>query len=264
MNALSEQVGHRDQLPGASSNQSLARGLHILRMLVDEGRPMTATEIAGRLGLHQSSGSRILATLTDVGYVRKNEHGRFVPDYGVLALASATTRLPLITKPRPVFDRFVIEHPRLSMSMCMLWRDELLYLLRVEHGSTPLTFWSGGFPINLSSPGLRLLVDLPDQDAIDILRASRRRFGWGGLEDVVPTTEEAVLSTARDLVADDVLILDGWQREGRLGGAIQIETTEPHPVALAIVDDDAEPVPPDRLRLLLHQMRREVERCFAD
>lgn len=250
-----------DPLPGAGSNQALARGLHILRMLVDEADPMTATEVARRMGVHQSSASRILSTLTEVGYVRKNNQGRFVPDYGVLALGSATTRLPLISRPRKAFEQIVGEHEHLMISMCMLWRDEMIYLLRATSGSEPLAFWSGGFPLNVSTPGLRLLVDLPRDDAVKILRASRQRFGWGGRPEIVPATEEAVLDQATSLVADDVLILVNWVSEGHIGGAIPIETPEPHPVALAIVDDSGE-LGPDKLALLLHQARRTVEQDF--
>ena len=251
-----------EPLPGATSNQALARGLHILRMLVDEAEPMTATEVARRMGMHQSSASRILATLTEVGYVRKNVHGRFVSDYGVLALGSATTRLPLISRPRKAFEQIVGEHRHLTISMCMLWRDEMIYLLRATSGSEPLAFWSGGFPLNVSTPGLRLLVDLPEDDAIKILRASRQRFGWGGRPEIVPATEEAVLAEARGLVADDVLILADWVTERHIGGAIPISTPEPHPVALAIVDDTGE-LGPDKLALLLHQARRTVEQGFS-
>lgn len=249
-------------IPGAHGSQALARGLHILRMLVDQAGPMTATEIARRIGLHQSSASRILATLTDVGYVRKNETGRFVPDYGMLALGSATTKLPLISRPRAAFEQIVGEHTALTLSLCMLWRDEMIYLLRATSGSEPLAFWSGGFPLNISSPGMRLLVDLPESEAVDILRASRQRFGWGGRPEVVPATEEGVLASARSLVADDVLVLAGWVLPGHIGAAIRIDTPEPHPVALAVVDDSGE-LGPDKLTLLLHQARRTVEQCFT-
>ena len=261
--ALSSPAAHRDQLPGANINQALARGLHILQMLVTEGSPMTATAVAKRLGMHQTSASRILATMIDVGYVRRDHAGLFEPDYGVLALASSTTRLPLITKPRPAVDRFIEKYPELNLTMCMLWRDELIYLLRVQRTSEPVIFWSGAFPINISSPGLRLLVDLPDDEAISILRVSRERLGWGGRPETVPETEEELLSTARGLVVDEVLTLKNWYREDHIGGAIPIETPEPHPVALAIVDNDGH-LTTEKLTVLLHQVRRDIERCFAD
>ncbi|MFW6600250.1 helix-turn-helix domain-containing protein [Propionibacteriaceae bacterium Y2011] len=248
-------------VPGAQSNQALARGLHILRMLVDEGTPMTATEVGRRIGIHQSSASRILATLGEVGYVRKSDNGQFEPDYGVLALGSATTRLPLITRPREVFQEIVEENPYIGASMCMLFRDEMIYLLRARSGSDTLTFWSNGFPINISAPGLRLLLDLPEHDATAILQSSRQRFGWGGRPAVVPATEAEVLAKAQHLLHDEVLLLRDWHVDGETGGAIPIRTPEPHPVALALVDASGT-YSDERLTLLLHQARRRVEQAF--
>ncbi len=259
--SITAKPGPEPRLPGAGSNQALARGLHILRMLVDEGEPMTATEVARRVGLHQSSASRILKTLGEVGYVRKHQ-GRFAPDYGVIALGSATTRLPLITRPRAVFDQLTTEHRDITITMCMLWRDELLYLLRQTSGSESIAFWSGEFPINVSAPGCRLLVDLPDEEALHILRVARQRNGWGGRPEIVPPTEEGLLAKARAAVADDVLIMSNWVVEGRTSGAIPLVTPEPHPVALAIVDD-AGTLGPERLVLLLHRARRLVEQTFV-
>lgn len=250
-------------VPGASSNQALARGLHILRVLVDEGQPMTGTEIARRMGLHQSSVSRVLATLIEVGYARRSATGGFEPDYGVLALGSSTTRLPLITRPRRVFEELVAEGFGDLVSMCMLWRDEMIYLLRASPGSEPLAFWSGGFPLNVSVPALRLLVDRDEDEALAILGASRTRFGWGGRPEKVPGTEQELLSTARRMINDDVLILEEWIDVGHISGAIPVRTSEPHPVALAIVDQCGR-TSPDRLTIQLHQARRRVEECFAD
>ena len=250
-------------VPGAAGNQALARGLHILRVLVDEGEPMTGTEIARRMGLHQSSVSRVLSTLIEVGYARKNATGRFEPDYGVLALGSATTRLPLITKPRAVFEELVDEGFGDLVSMCMLWRDEMIYLLRATPGSEPMSFWSGGFPLNVSVPALRLLVDLDTDDALAILRASRARFGWGGRPEIVPATEDEALAVARRMITDDVLILPQWIDVDHISGAIPVRTNEPHPVALAIVDRSGG-TSPERLTIQLHQARRRVEACFAD
>src|SRR5699024_3692979 len=96
--------------PGSATNRALARGLYVLRRLVESG-PMSATELARELGLHQSSISRVMATLGEAGFVRKDEHGRFVPDYGVITLAAETTRLPLLTKPVPEFRALLEEDP---------------------------------------------------------------------------------------------------------------------------------------------------------
>jgi DNA-binding IclR family transcriptional regulator len=246
----------REEVAGSAQNQALARGLEVLRVLVEESEPVTGTEVARRLGLHQSSISRILATLTEVGYVRKTAKG-FAPDFGVLALASATSQFPLIRKPRAAMRKIAASCGGLSPSLGMLWRGQMIYFLRTTEQGDTIDFWWSDFPIHLSAPGLRLLVDLPRDEAVAILRGSRQRFGWGG-EDVVPATEEGVLDLAAAGVAHDVLVLDGWHRVGQTAAAIPVEVGGDHRVALALAGpSDIADVP--TLQLWLHDARRTVE-----
>lgn len=248
----------RDEgLRGATHHQALARGLEVLRVLVDEGGPITGTEIARRVGLHQSSTSRILSTLTEVGYVRRTARG-FAPDFGVLSLASATSQFPLIRKPRAVMRKIAAGCGGLSPTLGMLWRNQMIYFLRTSERGETIDFWWSDFPIHLSAPGLRLLLDLPREQALEILRGSRQRFGWGGQPGVVPETEEAVLDLAARNLAHDVIVLRGWNRPGETGAAIPVEVDEDHPVALALTGpSDVADVP--TLQLWLHDARRSVE-----
>jgi|GEM_PF-1341611 len=250
-------------VPGASSNQALARGLYVLRRLVESPRPMSATELAKELGLHQSSISRVMATLGEAGYVRKNERGQFVPDYGVITLAAETTRLPLLTRPVPVFRALLEKYPTITVTTAMLWRSEMLYLVRSNSGSIVHTYEYHGYALNASAPGLRLLLDLPEDEALALLAESRERRGWGGNPRMAPADELSTLQEARKCLDHDVLILDSWYDEGQLSGAIPVRTPEPHPVTLAIVVSDGSQTP-DSLRLLLHEVRRDLEDAFSD
>lgn len=246
--------------PGSATNRALARGLYVLRRLVESG-PMSATEVARELGLHQSSISRVMSTLGEAGFVRKDAHGRFVPDYGVITLAAETTRLPLLTKPVPVFRALLEEYPTLTLTTAMLWRSEMIYLLRSNTGGLTHLYENVRFPLHRSSPALRLLLDLPEAEALRLLADSRDRHGWSGDPAVVPADERSVLAAARDRLRHDVLLLDGWAKRDELSGAIPVRTSEPHPVALAIVVSDGS-LDADELRILLHQARRDLETAF--
>lgn len=68
---------------------ALAKGVTVLQLLVEADGPLSASEIARRVGLHQSSVSRILSTLSAAGYVRKTGYRSFAPDFGVLSLGAA-------------------------------------------------------------------------------------------------------------------------------------------------------------------------------
>lgn len=251
----------RDEVPGAGSNQALARGLHVLRVLVESGEPLTATQIAQQFGLHQSSVSRILATLTEGGYVRKNSRGRFTPDFGLLSLASATSsQFPLINKPREAMERIAASAPGYTASLCMLWNGQLIYFLRTTQSAPVVDFWVSEFPIHLSAPGLRMLAGVPREDAVAVLRQSRQRVGWTGNPEVVPQTEEAVLDWVGEHIAHDVLVLNGWRNPGESGAAIPIDEPEDgHPLALALTGPDRPELDMATLRLLLHDGRRLVE-----
>lgn len=67
---------------------SLRRGLAALELVAQAGEQgVTVTEIAAQLGLDKSSGSRILGTLRDAGYVRQDVNRRYfsTPRLGKLA-----------------------------------------------------------------------------------------------------------------------------------------------------------------------------------
>lgn len=243
--------------PGADSNQSLARGLHMLRLLVDDG-PLTATEIAGRMGMHQSSVSRSLAALAASGFVRKGAHGRFECYFGVMGMVDSIGRQPLVQQLRAGVKKIINDYSDITIAICMLWQHEVLHLLRAKSGSIFLPLWHGGIPLNVSTPGLRLLLDLPDDEAVAILERSRERLGWGGRPGRVPESAAETLTLAREGLADEVLLLKGWWRPEHTTGAIMIRTEEPSPVSLALVDESGR-MDAAAHTLLLHRVRRDLE-----
>ncbi|MFC7622242.1 helix-turn-helix domain-containing protein [Microlunatus sp. GCM10028923] len=242
----------------ASGNQSLARGLQMLRLLAENG-PLTATELASRLGIHQSSASRSLAVLISTGYVRKGAQGRFECSFGVLGLADALAWQPFLAQLETAVRASIRnnDYPDITITFSMLWEHDVLHLLRSRWGRVH-SLWNGGYPLNVSAPGLRLLLELPEESALAILDRSRDRLGWGGRPEVVPETAAGTLALARELLVDEVLLLDGWLRPQHATGAIMVRTPEPSPVALAIVDE-AGHLGATAHTLLLHRVRRDLE-----
>jgi len=237
-------------------NQSLARGLEVLTILVDEHRPMSPTEIAQRIGIHQTSASRILAELRQVGFVRKTTGRRFTPDYGVLTLSSAVHDFDLIHKPRSVMEAAAKRNPGAMFSLGMMWRDHIIYFLRTQDGTETIDFIGSGYPLHLSTPGLRLLLELPEPEALAALRRSRERHGWDRTTPHVPATEEEALAAVRTFLSHDLLILDGWANPRNIAGAIPLATDEP--VALSITTRTSATTRSD-LALTLHQVRHEIQ-----
>lgn len=66
---------------------ALARGLSVMRCFTPGVKSLGNLELAERTGLAKSTVSRIVYTLTTLGYLRyDHETGRYSPGYGVLAL----------------------------------------------------------------------------------------------------------------------------------------------------------------------------------
>src|SRR5690606_20381573 len=168
-----------------------------------------------------------------------------------------TESFPLIAALRPVVSEIADARPDAHVNVCTYVQDELVYLIRAQTGVEPITGLS--FPLHASSAALRLLVDLPRDQALAALHRSRDRHGWRGGTDL-PGDPEAVLDRASALIDHDVLIPDRWT-VGSVTGAIPLAGPDDHPTALAI----AGPVGIDHreLQLVLHDARRRIESVIA-
>jgi DNA-binding IclR family transcriptional regulator len=242
--------------------KALFHGLEALRLLVEAKRPLTATEIARTIGIHQSSASRILKTLAVAGYVRKADYHSFANDFGVLALgATAIGNFAFAHKPRPAMTAIAAEVEGLSVVLATVWRGEIIYFLRMQRGHEPTIFSAGGFPLHLSSPALRLLLELPEEEALALLRTSRERHGWERPTRAVPATEEKVLERARELLKHDCVVLDRWFMPDLVSAAIPIEAPGEPPAALALSGPSGT-APHETILVWLQHGRREVERAL--
>jgi DNA-binding IclR family transcriptional regulator len=83
--------------------QSLARGLDILGILADAGRPLGVTEVASIVGVDKSSAYRLLSTLAGRGFVEQNdENRRYSLGLRIVELSRGSLdRLELRTVARP-------------------------------------------------------------------------------------------------------------------------------------------------------------------
>lgn len=245
-----------------SPSQALTRGLEVLRVVSESKQHVTSTEIARRVGLHQSWVSRVLRTLADAGYVRKPDYHSFAADYGVLALGgNALQQFPYIVRPKKALAEIAARCPGMQVVLATLWRGQLLYLARVQHGheSVPL---SVGFPLHLSSVGLRMLAAMPDADALSALEISRQNYGWERPTKKIPANPKEALRFARDSIRHDCTVLEDYYLPKHIGAAIPIEAKGEPMAALAITGpDNLHSV--DTILLLLQEGRRSVEAAMA-
>jgi DNA-binding IclR family transcriptional regulator len=77
----------------AESAQTLERGLRLLRLLADGRGGRTPTELSAELALSRPVVYRLLTTLMNEGFVRRDAEGRVHLGFGVLVLAQAVQPL---------------------------------------------------------------------------------------------------------------------------------------------------------------------------
>jgi len=210
-------------------------GLEVLRLLAVSPHPVTSTELAKKLGLHQSTVSRILKILSAAGYVRKPDYHSFAPDYGILALSGiAAEHFPITTQPKIAVIELAERCNGLLVQLATLWRGDLIYFLRTHKDHDPILASTTGYPLHLSSVALRLMLDWPRAEALKALEESRRRYGWDRLTESVPRTPKKCLDLAQKWLRNDALLLKNFQRPGWVSASIPIRAAGHPPLCLAL------------------------------
>lgn len=239
--------------------RSLGRGLAVLQQLASADGPLSATEIAQRCGMHQTSASRILADLVTAGYARRISSREYSPDIGLLALGlEASRHFPLLTRPRWAMEHAARLCAGLTLSLCTRWRGRLIYFDQTTPGSETRMFSSDDYPLHLSSPGLLFVLELPETQAIAALEASRATFGWSQPTSSVPPSAAGLLAAARRQRQHGSLVLARWAGPDHISAAVRLPDQDGSPLALAVAGSISL-VSESSIRLRLQEARRVVE-----
>jgi DNA-binding IclR family transcriptional regulator len=167
---------------------SLAHGLAILDLFSADEPILGVGEMARRLGMHRSSASRLAATLSTAGYLRRaGAPGRYSLG-GKLArlsgLVSQAAALPEVAT--PVLQELV-ERLGETGHIAVLDGSEVMTTVVVDGWHSVRMHSSVGkrSPAHATAIGKVLLAGLPDAEV-------RRRFGRAALERRTPATVESV------------------------------------------------------------------------
>gem|GEM_PF-4098062 len=98
----------------------------------------------------------------------------------------------------------------------------------------PVLFSSPAFPLHLSAPALRILLDHPREEAMAVLERSREHHGWEQPTAAVPADTGELLDTAASLLVDDCLILNTWSSPTVVTAALPLELPNQSPTCLTI------------------------------
>ncbi|HEX5118541.1 MAG TPA: IclR family transcriptional regulator [Pseudonocardiaceae bacterium] len=216
---------------GASSDvPALRRGLAVLRLLASHAGPMTATAVAGELGLPRSTTYHLLAELAEAGFVTHLPEDRRY-GLGVAAFELGTAYLrhdPLEHLARPLLRRLVARVGR-TAHLGVLHGAETLYLVR-EQPTRPQTL--------VTDVGVRLPAQLPASG-----RAMLARLPPAQVRALFPAPDSFVLRTGRG-PADLPALRRLLATERRRGWAVEDGHVTPGfaSVAAAVLDHGDRPV----------------------
>ncbi|WP_020670512.1 IclR family transcriptional regulator [Amycolatopsis nigrescens] len=182
-----------------SQVQSVDRAISVLEMLARNGEA-GITEIAGELGVHKSTASRLVSVLEARGLVEQlGERGKYAIGFGIVRLAGAATgRMDLAKLGRPACQQLA---ESLGETVNIAIADEGVAInISQARGSAAITTqnWTGQrTPLHATSSGKILLAYMDDTE--------RRRLLRRKLEQYTPrtTTDAADLSTELERIAED-------------------------------------------------------------
>jgi DNA-binding IclR family transcriptional regulator len=156
-----------------ASIQSVARATAIMRCFTEAEPELRVTDLAGRLQLHKSTVSRILATLQREGLVGQNpETGKYHLGLGLIALAGvALGRLDVRGVSQPHLNKLVA-FTQETVNISVLEGNECVNIERAR-SPQPIRYegWIGRrTPLHCTAAGKVLLAHLPIEERTARLR----------------------------------------------------------------------------------------------
>jgi IclR family transcriptional regulator, acetate operon repressor len=150
--------------------QSVDRALALLEVLAAAGNPLGVGEVADLTGLPQGTVHRLLQTLQQRGYVRRDRARKYSLGTGAIRLADAAQRA-LARSARPHLAELV----RLSgetANLAVLEGDDVVYVAQISSPHTLRMFAEVGrhVPPHSTAVGKVLLAALPRDHALAVLR----------------------------------------------------------------------------------------------
>ncbi|MFW0795826.1 IclR family transcriptional regulator [Gordonia sp. CPCC 205515] len=174
--------------------QSVDRALHALEILAKLGEA-GVTEVAGDLGVHKSTASRLLAALEDREMVEQTQdRGKYKLGFGILRLANAVSGSLDITRQSQEIARQLAADVGETVNIAVLRSH---YAVNLDQARGPSAIgahdWVGELtPLHATSSGKVLIAHLSDEERHDLIKAA-------GLDTLTKRTLTSVADLDREL-----------------------------------------------------------------
>jgi IclR family transcriptional regulator, acetate operon repressor len=201
------------------------RCLSIIQLLADNAAEMPLGEIAERLELPKSGAHRLLATLVDLGWVKKDPQTSF---YGLtmrLAILGqqfyVATGIPDICQ--PLLDRLARDS-REFVRLAVVDSDSLVWVAHAQGATGGLiyqpTSTTATVPLYATATGKAWLATLPSDSAVEIVL---KKGGFENADSHGPNVVRSIDALLKELEAT-----------ARRGYGIAVSEAEPGVTALAV------------------------------
>lgn len=155
---------------------SLEKGLRVLHAFDAERRPLRLAEIAAATGLDKSGAQRFTATLQALGYLRKDQFKRYQVTPKVLQLGFAYLQSETAIDNAVPFLQEAHVACEESVNFTQLDGFDVVWVVRLPSLHVVSVDMSVGarLPAFCTAPGRAILAHMPAEQAVDILRRSKR------------------------------------------------------------------------------------------
>ncbi|MER7012211.1 IclR family transcriptional regulator [Saccharopolyspora sp. NPDC000359] len=154
--------------------QAVDRALSMLVLLAQRG-PSRVTELAGELGVHKSTASRLMTALEKFRFVEQaGSRGKFQLGFGIVRLAGATTaQLDIARESHPICVRLASEL-RGTVSVSVLESGGATAV--VQEPSTERNWIGLRVPLHATASGKVLLASFGFEELEEVLRQPLARY----------------------------------------------------------------------------------------
>jgi DNA-binding IclR family transcriptional regulator len=208
--------------------QATINSFQILAELLDAERPMGVTELSDAVGLSKGVVYTHLATLSDLGYVKKQEQ-QYLPSFGLLELGEdAREGFPVFTRVRHHVDNLA----RVTGEVSTLFVEEngVGVCVYTAMGTEPwMPDYSCGsrMPLHVNAPGKAILASLSEDRVDEIIDT----HGLTRMTNETVTIPETLRTELRNVRESGVSFCRGEQFTDVVGVAAAVDLNGRGPAA---------------------------------
>lgn len=211
----------------------LSRGLRVLEIIAEAGKPMTIAEIAKKLGVSRSSAFRITYTLRHMGFL-KTDKGDKLFDLGPRILGLGFSYLnsqDIIKTAKPYLEK-LRDKTDISSHLAVRESGEVLYLDNVVSKSSFVSNISTGErrPVYASPLGWVLMGDMTSTD----IRELFENKDFNALTEHTPTDINQLIKRVEQARKDGYVVSRGFVQRG--GSTITAPVFDQEGKVLAAID----------------------------